>query len=207
MTQLSRRSTPAHIFRAVWGKLWWLFGLVIIGSFFLLGVLNPVLLAKLLSLLFIIISVVTMIYAERSRRQQHQSRTWTPVQGRVLSSEVEKEIHRSGSRQGGPLTWSGTTSYFPRVEYTYEYLGATYQSKGIITININWPKKEAEAAVARYPADASVTVWVNPETPHHAVLEPGIGRYGKKYKMAFFIAAAFMIIGSLGWFFAPLLRR
>jgi len=207
MTQLSHRSTLAHNFWAVWGKFWWLFGLVIIGGFFLLGVINPVLLAKLFSLLLIIISVVMMVYAERSRRQQHQSRTWTPVQGRVLSSEVKKEIHQSGSRQGGPLTWSGTISYFPRVEYTYEYLGTTYQSNGIITININWPKKEAEAAVARYPVDTSVTVWVNPDTPHHAVLEPGIGRYGKKYKIAFFIGVAFLVIGLLGWFFAPLLRR
>ena len=207
MTQLSHHNTLVKIFWAFWAKLWWLFGLVIIGGFFLLGVINPGLLAKSFGLFLIIIGVAIMVYVEKSRRRQQQSRTWTPVQGRVLSSEVKKEIHRSGSRRGGPLTWSGTTSYFPRVEYTYEYLGTTYQSKGIIAININWPKKEAEAAVARYPVDTSVTVWVNPETPHHAVLEPGMGRYGKKYKIGFFIGVAFMIIGSLGWFFAPLLRR
>ena len=29
--------------------------------------------------------------------------------------------------------------------------------KESITVNINWPQKEAEAVVARYPANASVT--------------------------------------------------
>jgi len=207
MTQPLHRSSLTRIFWTVWGKLWWLFGIVFIGGFFLLGVKNPVLLAQLLSLLFIFIGIAMLVYVERRRRQQRQSRTWVPAQGRVLSSEVKKEIHRSGSRQGGPLNWGGITTYFPRVEYTYQYLGTTYQSKGIITININWPKKKAEAAVARYPVDASVTVWVNPEIPHQAVLEPGLGHYAKKYKLAFFISVAFLIAGASGWLIAPLLNK
>ena len=91
MTQLSHRNTLVKIFWAFWAKLWWLFGLVIIGGFFLLGVINPVLLAKSFGLFLIIIGVAIMVYVEKSRRRQQQSRTWTPVQGRVLSSEVKKK--------------------------------------------------------------------------------------------------------------------
>jgi len=207
MPQTLHRNALGRIFWAVWGKLWWLFGIVFIGGFFLLASKNPALLVRLFGLLFIFSGLAMLVYVAKMRRQQRQSRSWVPVQGRVLSSEVKKEIHRSRFVQGSPLTWGGITTYFPRVEYAYQYQGKTYQAKGIITININWPKKEAEAAVARYPVDASVTVWVNPDLPHQAVLETGMGHYAKKYKLAFFISVAFLIAGTTGWFIAPLLHK
>jgi hypothetical protein len=46
------------------------------------------------------------------------------------------------------------------VTYDYEYQGQSYQSQRIIVANVNWPKKEAEEAVARYPVHSEVTVWV-----------------------------------------------
>ena len=206
MTQPLQRSTPSRIFRAVWEKLWWLLGITLMGGFFLLAIKNPALLVRLFSMLFIAIGIAMPIYVETKRRRQRLSRTWKPVQGRIMASEVKEKRLRSGSRQGGPLTWGATTTYFPSVVYAYNYMGKAYQAEGIITININWPKKEAEAAVARYTVDTAVTVWVNPDLPHQAVLEPGLSRYSKKYKLGFLIGIAFIMAGTAGLFLASLLH-
>jgi hypothetical protein len=155
----------------------------------------------------VLAGIATLIYVERMRQQQRRSRSWAPVEGRVLSSAIEAETHRSRPVSGSAVTGGDITTYFPSVEYAYEYQGTSYQSQRIITVNINWPKKEAEEAVARYPVGASVTVWVNPDHPDQAVLETSLERYTQKYRMAFFIGAVFLIAGTAGWFIAPLLKQ
>jgi hypothetical protein len=203
MSQPMPRNDLPRIFWAVWEKLWWLFGIVLLGGGFLLGVNNPVLFVMLLSLVFIFSGIGTLVYVKRMRRRQRQSIAWVPVQGRILASAVEKKTHRYSSATGG-----GTTvQYYPRVAYAYQYQGTPYQAKGIITFNINWPRKEAEAAVARYPEGAAVTVWVNPEVHHQAVLETGMGPYSRKFKLGLLIGAAFLIAGTIGWFLAPLVQK
>lgn len=203
MTRRMPGKAMARIFWAVWEKLWWLFGIVLLGGAFLLGVNNPVLFVRLLSLVFFFSGIGTLVYVKSMRRRQRQSITWVPVQGRILASEVKKSIHRYSSATGG----GASVQYYPRVVYTYQYQGTPYQSKGIITLNINWPRKEAESAVARYPADSAVTVWMNPEDHHQAVLETGMGPYARKFKFGFFIGSAFLIGGTIGWFLAPLVQK
>ena len=203
MTKSMPRNALSRTFWALWGKFWWLFGIVLGGGFLWLGVQNPVLLVQLLGLVFIVSGFGTLVYVESMRRRQRQSLTWVPVQGRVLSSEVKKEIHRYSASTGG----GASVQYYPRVVYAYQYQGLSYETKGIITLTINWPKKEAEAAVARYPVDAAVTVWVNPEAHHQAVLETGMGPYARKFKFGFLIGTVFFIGGAIGWFLAPLLQK
>jgi hypothetical protein len=203
MSQPMPRNILARIFRAVWEKLWWLFAIVLLGGAFLLGSNNPALFVRLLSLVFIISGIGSLVYVERMRRRARQSIVWVPVQGRVLASEVKKSVHRYSSATGG-----GTSvQYSPRVVYAYQYQGTSYQARGIITLDINWPRKEAEAAVARYPEGAAVTVWVNPEAHHQAVLETGMDPYSKKFKLGFLVGAAFLLGGTTGWFLAPLLQK
>lgn len=203
MPQTAKRNPLARIFWAVWGKLWWLFGIVLMGGFFLLANKNPALLVRLFSLPFILAGIAMLFYVERMRRQQHKSRSWMPVQGRILNSKVEVEVLRSRPGSRSSMTMGGITTYTPHVEYTYSYQGTPYQAKRIITVNINWPKKEAEAAVSRYPTGASVTVWVNPDYPQQAVLEPGMRHYTKKYKAAFFIGFLLVVAGAVSWFILP----
>jgi hypothetical protein len=65
------------------------------------------------------------------------------------------------------------------------------------------PKKEAEAVVSRYPGEASVTVWVNPENPRQAVLERGIRNYKIKFTWALIIGFSFFVAGTTGWYLLP----
>lgn len=203
MTKSMHRSARSRTFWAIWGKLWWLFGIVLGGGFLWLGVAEPVLLVQSLGLVFILSGFGTLAYVQIARRRQRQSLTWVPVQGKVLSSEVKKETHHYSSSTGR----GASVQYYPRVIYAYQYQGASYQAKGIITLNINWPRKEAEAAVARYPEGAAVTVWVNPEAHHQAVLETGMGPYARKFKLGFLIGVIFFVGGTIGWFLAPLLQQ
>ena len=141
------------------------------------------------------------LYGETASAPKY-SLSWRPTQGRILSSEVKKEYLRSGSGPGNSGTTGDITVYRPRVEYSYEYHGTSYQSKRIITVYINWPKKEAEAVVSRYPAEASVTVWVNSENPYQAVLERGIRNYKMKFTWAIIIGFSFLVAGArAGLFF------
>ena len=205
MSRTANQNPLSRIFWTAWEKAWWVFAIIFVGGFFYLAVTDADLLVRLFSLVFIIIGFGTLIYVERMRRQQQKSLSWRPTQGRILSSEVKKEYLRSGSGRG-PGT-SGTTGditiYRPRVEYSYEYHGTSYQSKRIITVDINWPKKEAEAVVSCYPGEASVTVWVNPENPRQAVLERGIRNYKIKFTWAFIIGFSFFVAGTTGWFVLP----
>ena len=129
---------------------------------------------------------------------QQQSLSWLPAKGTVLSSEVKIETRTS---HGGshPTTF---TFYRPRVTYAYEYQGKRYESRRIIVADINWPKQEAEEAVARYPVHSEITVWVNPARPKIAVLEHGMAGKSRKYQLVFLIGALFMLVAIVFWLVA-----
>jgi hypothetical protein len=204
MTQSAAPSTPTRAFWAVWEKAWWAFGIAFVVGVLLLANKDAALLVRLLSLLSVSVGIAMPLYVERMRRQQRRSRTWAPVQGEVLSCQVGEETLRSRHGYRSPVTGGGMITYFPRVEYAYEYQGANYQSKRIVMVDINWPKTEAEETVARYPEGASVTAWVNPDHPDQAMLETNLDRYTKKYKIAFLIGAASSVAGTVGWFVSSL---
>jgi hypothetical protein len=88
------------------------------------------------------------------------------------------------------------------VTYNYEYQGQSYQSRRIIVADINWPKKEAEEAVARYPVHSEVTVWVNPARPKIAILERGMAGKSRKYQLVFLIGSLFMLVAIVFWLVA-----
>lgn len=200
MSREANRNTLVRVFWAVWEKAWWIFAIIFLGGFIYLAVTDTDLLIRIFSLIFLIVGIATLLYVERMRRQQKESLSWRPAPGRILSSEVKKEVLRSGRGPGTSISTGDVTTYRPRVEYSYAYHGNSYNSKRIITVDINWPKKEAEAVVSRYPTDATVTVWVNPNKPGQAVLERGIRNYTKKFTFAFIIGFFFLVIGTMGWF-------
>ena len=203
MSRTTNQNPFVRIFWPVWEKAWWVFAIIFVSGFVFLAVTDEKLLIRLLCIIFTIVGIGTLIYVERMRRQQKASLAWRQAQGQILHSEVKKEYLRSGRGPGTSGTTGDITIYRPRIEYHYDYHGTSYQSKRIITVDINWPKKEAEAAVARYPVESSVTVWVNPENPRQAVLEKGIRNYKIKFTWAFIIGFSFFVAGATGWIVLP----
>ncbi len=185
-------------FWVVWSKIWWLLFIALAVGMFYLGHKDPGLLMKFFGILLTACGIGTLIYGVRTRRLQQQSLSWLPAKGTVLSSEVKIETRTS---HGGshPTTF---TFYRPRVTYSYEYQGKSYESRRIIVADINWPKQEAEEAVARYPVNSEVTVWVNPARPKIAILEHGMAGKSPKYQLVFLIGALFMLVSIVFWFVA-----
>ncbi len=197
MTRTNSKSF-SEWFWAIWSKVWWVLFIIIVVGMFYLGHKDPGLLMRLFGILLTACGIGTFLYGVRTRRLQQQSISWPPAKGTVLSSEVKIET-RTSHRGSHPTTF---TFYRPRVTYTYEYQGKSYESHRIIVADINWPKQEAEEAVERYPVHSEITVWVNPARPKIAVLEHGMAGKSRKYQLVFLIGALFMLVAIVFWLVA-----
>ena len=190
-------------FWAIWSKIWWLLFIALVIGIFYLASKDPGLLVRLFGILLTVCGIGTILYGVRTRRLQQQSLSWAPATGTILNSEVEIET-KTSHRGSHPTTF---TYYRPRVTYAYEYQGKSYESRRIIVADINWPKKEAEEAVARYPVHSEVTVWVNPARPKIAILERGMAGKSREYQLVFLIGVLFVLAAVVFWIIAIFLIR
>ena len=87
---------------------------------------------------------------------------WTQVPAVILESRVHEY-------------WDDTTMYEPIIRYRYSYAGKLHESDRLKLTGITGSSHPsyAEQIVGRYPAGASVTVYVNPREPKKTVLEAG----------------------------------
>lgn len=95
-----------------------------------------------------------------NHRRAQATLAWPASPGQVLAAVVGVQ-----SGENGP-------TYFPRITYTYNVNGQTYQNdRLVIGGGISGNRGPAEQIVARYPAGSSVPVYFNPANPQEAVLE------------------------------------
>ncbi len=118
-------------------------------------------------LIFAAAGGVFLIYGVVLWREAVASENWPTVSGTVITSEV---IPASGSGA------DGQGLYEPRVVYEYEFDGRTHQNDRISFAGTQSSNREqVEDLIFIYPATMEVTVFVNPDDPSHALLEPGPG--------------------------------
>jgi hypothetical protein len=115
---------------------------------------------------------VVALFALMLQRQASVAKTWPVVTGRVTMSDVD--AFRGASYANEPRAG---TMYRARLTYAYEYNGLPYighdVSLGVkLTSGSQWLAKRAAAT---YPEGASVQVYVNPQHPEQAVLQPCVG--------------------------------
>jgi hypothetical protein len=86
-------------------------------------------------------------------------------------------------------------SWYPRVSYEYTHDGRKFRSERVRSLQIfmNW-RTPAANDVNRYPAGKLVTVFVDPDDPHSAVLEPGGHRWFLPFVFSF---SAFLVFVAL----------
>jgi preprotein translocase subunit SecY len=108
-----------------------------------------------------VVAIVLMIAGATWSSAQKQ-KSWLQITGRVTSSEVRMS--------GG--------SFYPDVRYEYEHQGKRYHGDRVVSCQItyNW-RHRSKRAVARYPANATVAVYIDPKYPISSVLEPGGDRH------------------------------
>lgn len=121
------------------------------------------------------------------------SRSWIPVQGRILASDVDVKIS-SGSTMGA--------SYNSRIEYEYEAGGRRFTGNNVDFSRFRSSSpRDAARTLWRYPAGEAVTVYHSPWKPERSVLEPGrIGPHvsGLILGIALTLFGTFFALG--GWF-------
>ncbi len=110
------------------------------------------------------ITLVFDVMIARTAYQRLQARSYATVPGRITRSEV---IRSRGSK--------GSTSYKPKIFYTYEVngqklTGDVYHFGEMSNSDSRW----ANATVAAFPAGKEITVYYDQTDPTRAVLKTGI---------------------------------
>jgi hypothetical protein len=129
-----------------------------------------------------IVGVYTCVRA--SDRAMSQT-AWLKAPGSVIGAEV---------RYDGEM-------YYPSITYEYTYSSAKFTGTKFKSalLQYNW-RGPSERVVQRFPKGASIEVYVNPDNPREAVLEPG-GTAGYSFIIVIacisILAGAFTIIKGL----------
>ena len=105
-------------------------------------------------------------------RQASLAMKWPVVTGIVKLSDIEQ--YRAAPSEGSS---HGQTMYQRRVSYIYKYNNLTYTNAqavfaSSVASSSSWPVRKS---TTDYKNGASVKVWVNPDNPAQATLEPRAG--------------------------------
>ena len=134
--------------------------LIVIESLF-----HALILALLADVPFIGMFWIRDVYMSRERGRE--SLNWIPVEGTIISSNLELEVD------------ADSAAWIARIKYEYEVNGERFISSGVTVDDVNAGavslcERRARKHVNRYPVGASVTVYHDPNDPSQSVLEPGV---------------------------------
>lgn len=109
------------------------------------------------SVFILFVGVAIFVLGVLMQLQSRLQFGWLPVAGTIVES-----------------TTGFSSSYHPQIQYEYVHDGRRLRGLEVRTHKFmgTWPGA-ANKVLARYPVGASVTVYVDPEDPEDAVLEPG----------------------------------
>jgi len=144
---------------------------------------------------FLVLGIIFIVVALNMRRKAAASQNWPTVPGVITSASVAESV---SSDEDGP-----STSYQPRVVYTYQVAGVDYQASGLSFGAVrSGSRRSAEQALQAYPVGQPVTVHYNPQKPSEAVLNPQAGG-SKAFLIAGIVLAVLgLMIGCVGIVFA-----
>jgi hypothetical protein len=109
-----------------------------------------------------VMGIITIISGGKQKK-------WPTVNGRVLASRLEEkreEVHdeeRTRPRVG----------FAAVVEYEYIHQGERCTASTLSMAEKQYARSLAQKVIDKYPVGTTVKVYVNPENPVEAVLEPG----------------------------------
>jgi len=175
------------------------------GAFLYFMFTNQILLMlRLFGGVFAAVGVAGLAHGLWSLRMARQSEDWFPVEGVIVGSRLDVKTDQPAhvghpTRVGEPAI----DTYWPRIEFEYQFEGETYRSDRIIFANVNFPRQRAEELVAQNPMGARVQVYVDRNHPRQAVLEKGTATEAKTYLKALIAGVILTLIGLGLWFLAP----
>lgn len=107
-------------------------------------------------------------------KQTRAMKKWPTTDGRVIRSAVTTTVQHH-SRPNSARRSYDVTMYVPRIVYSYEAGGHTFESDDIGWSTSSNRSSVAEKYVKRYPLHAPVRVFYNPDDPAQATLSPSMG--------------------------------
>jgi hypothetical protein len=114
--------------------------------------------------------VFLLVKSFKDRKKAETSQGWPATQGQIIAARISESTSTDSDGDR-------STSYSPALEYTYNVAGQEYKGDKIafgFTQGYGRYAK-AQAALARYPLGAQVTLYYNPANPADAVLERKAG--------------------------------
>ena len=116
---------------------------------------------------------VVALFALAMHRQASVAKKWPVVSGTIKLSDIEQ--YRGARKDGSSLR--GQVMYQRRVSYTYKYNNISYTNvhaslASSVASNSSWLVRKSTTS---YQNGATVKVWVNPDNPSQATLEPRAG--------------------------------
>jgi Protein of unknown function (DUF3592) len=146
----------------------------------------------------IVASLIMLVAARMMTKQTRAMKKWPKAAGRIVQSEVITSVHhRERTGQGFISSGYDQTYYAPRIVYSYQADGNSFEGD-----NIGWSGSAgtpalAEKYVRRFPLHAEVQVFYNPDDPTRSTLAPtgGLLALGFLAAAAVFAFAAF----GVGW--------
>ncbi|MGL4558487.1 MAG: DUF3592 domain-containing protein, partial [Afipia sp.] len=109
------------------------------------------------------------LFAVGLHRHAALARKWPVVKGKIRTSGLDRfraRVDDSGSR--GPIMFRANISYTYRYD-SVDYTGLVASMNGQVSSTSDWG---VQRYVKKYPEGAIVDVYVNPQNPSEAVLEP-----------------------------------
>jgi hypothetical protein len=125
---------------------------------------------QIVAAISLVLGAVFIILWFTAKRRAEAASAWPAAAGVILKSELVKHT----TRHNGVTS----TSFEPAVEYEYHVMGQAYTGKRLTFGSKLLAYDKAEQVIAKYPAEAQVQVFYNPEKPADAILEctaQGIG--------------------------------
>lgn len=142
--------------------------------------------------IFFIIGLVLIIKSVKDKKKAEASSVWPATQGKVTGSTIEEHTSYDEDHHQ-------RTTFRAVIHYTYSVMGTPYESNKIdFGAAAAGSYKSAQEMMARYPVDATVPVYYNPNDPKEAVLI----REAKSSMVMMILGIVFIVIalcvGSIG---------
>jgi hypothetical protein len=123
---------------------------------------------------FIVFCLFLVMFSRVFTKQTRAMKKWPTTEGRIVRSEITTTLqhHRRPSTGRGDYS---VTMYVPRIVYSYEAEGHTFESDNVGWSTSSNKRSTAEKQVKRHPLHARVRVFYDPDDPAQATLSPSMG--------------------------------
>jgi hypothetical protein len=120
------------------------------------------------------ISLIVLMISRAITKQARAMKKWPTTVGRIVRSEIITSVQHH-SRPNSARPSYDVTMYRPRIVYTYEVGGDSFEGDDVGWSTSANTRGPAEKQVKRYPLQSQVSVFYNPDDPAEATLSPSMG--------------------------------